>query len=85
MNKIRQFRELAELTQSQLAGIIGWGQGRLSNYETGERSPSLDDMRRIVAALGANGAPCTLDEVFPSDLAADLVSIQKNSLKLAAR
>lgn len=65
MNQISFFREKAGIHQTALADALGWSQGRMSNYETKRRQPSLSDSRSIVAALNRLGARCTLDEVFP--------------------
>lgn len=71
MNKIAEFRNKADVTQAQLFGRLGWSQGRMSNYESGARTPGLADSRRIVAALNELGAECTLDDVFPVVTALD--------------
>jgi len=65
MNRISEIRRQANLTQLALAGVLGWSQGRLSNYEAGRREPRLQECRAIVGGLNALGADCTLDEVFP--------------------
>lgn len=68
MNAIHTFRAQAGLSQSQLADACGWGsraQSRISNYEKGARTPSLEDMRCIVDALRRAGVKCSLDDVFP--------------------
>lgn len=65
MNRIREIREDAEISQAALHRHLGWKQSRLANYESGARTPSLDDSRAIVSALNELGAPCTLGDVFP--------------------
>lgn len=65
MNLISTIRGRANIRQNELAAALGWSQGRLSNYESERRQPSLSDSRMITAALNALGAACTLDEVFP--------------------
>ncbi|MFT0137301.1 helix-turn-helix transcriptional regulator [Alcanivoracaceae bacterium MT1] len=67
MNRIRSIRVASNIRQIALAEHIGWAQSRISNYETGQRIPGLDDARTIVRALNELGADCTLDDVFPSD------------------
>lgn len=68
---IKPIRRLIKVTQTQLAEKCGWedAQSRISNYENGIREPSLQDMRRIVAALQELGAECSLDSVFPPEAA----------------
>ena len=65
MNLIAQYRKKGNISQLALAQQIGWNQPRLANYESNLRTPSLEDSRRIVAALNALGVFCSLDEVFP--------------------
>lgn len=70
MIRIRETREHHQISQAALSTELGWGQSRLSNYETGIRTPDLDDSRLIVAALNKLGAVCTLDAVFPPESSA---------------
>lgn len=65
MNRISAIRAKANIKQTALAAELGWSQGRMSNYESGRRQPSLSDSRAITVALNKLGAKCTLDEVFP--------------------
>lgn len=67
MNRISELRGKAKISQITLADLLGWSQGRLSNYESGRRVPSLADSRAITSALNKLGASCTLDDVFPVD------------------
>ncbi|MEN3158266.1 helix-turn-helix transcriptional regulator [Alkalimonas sp. NCh-2] len=66
MNRITEWREKAGITQADLAKLCGWqSQGRISNYESGARMPSLHDCRLIVSALKSAGVSCCFDDVFP--------------------
>lgn len=73
MNKIKKYREKAKISQYELAVLCGWEDGkaavksnsRIANYESGYRTPGLNDSRVIVNALNMSGAKCSLDEVFP--------------------
>ncbi|MCT8548666.1 helix-turn-helix transcriptional regulator [Glaesserella parasuis] len=65
MNNLAKVRESVGITQKQLADQLGFGQPRIANYETGSRTPSLADARRIVSALNKFGATTSLDDVFP--------------------
>lgn len=65
MNRIREMREAAGLRQSVLYRKLSWGQSRIANYESGERTPSLSDARLIVAAMNELGIVCDLAQVFP--------------------
>lgn len=64
-NKIGEIRNEFQITQHELAGILGWGQSRVSGYETGAREPRIKDARAIVNALKKLGAKTHFDEVFP--------------------
>lgn len=64
MNRISELRGRA-VSQALLADRLGWSQGRLSNYESGRRVPSLADSRAITVALNSLGIECDLDDVFP--------------------
>lgn len=70
MNRIRETREGAEISQASLRRQLGWKQSRLANYESGVRTPGLNEAREIVSALVALGADCNLDQVFPEPEAA---------------
>lgn len=65
MNQIKKSREKFGITQKALCEQLGWQQSRLSNYETGRRTPGLSDARAIVRALNSLGAKVDLDFVFP--------------------
>lgn len=65
MNRISHLRASKNVSQVTLAEALGWSQGRLSNYESGRRIPSLADSRAITAALNDLGVVCSLDDVFP--------------------
>jgi SOS-response transcriptional repressor LexA len=52
-DNLKKYRLLAKLTQPELAEKLGWdGQGRISHYETGKRSPSIPELIRIADVLG---------------------------------
>ncbi|WKN21513.1 helix-turn-helix domain-containing protein [Azotobacter vinelandii] len=65
MNRIREIRKAAGISQSMLYRQLGWSQARLSNYERGIRNVGLADARSVVSALSAMGVVCSLDDVFP--------------------
>lgn len=50
---IREARLSGGLTQAQLAAAAGTSQTAISAYENGAREPSLDTLRRLLAAAGA--------------------------------
>lgn len=66
MNKIRELREAAGISQAELHRALNWRQSRLANYESCARTPSLNDAREIVAALNSLGVSCELGDAFPA-------------------
>lgn len=69
MNRIAQTRAKGRISQVALAEALGWSQGRLSNYESDRRVPSLEASRAIVGQLNLLGVKCALDDVFPPVIA----------------
>ena len=68
MNLIAHYRRKAKSSQADLAHKLGWIKSRLGNYETGYRSPGIDEARAIAVALSEMlGEPVTLDDLFPTD------------------
>ena len=51
--QLRTARELAGLTQSELARRIGTSQATISAYEGGHKQPSVATFNRLLAATGA--------------------------------
>lgn len=49
---LREVRTSRNLTQAQLAAVVGISQPNLSAYENDRRSPTLDVLNRIVVACG---------------------------------
>lgn len=51
-DRLRHAREtLRKLSQSELAGLSGLQPSAVSHFETGRRSPSFDNLRRLADAL----------------------------------
>jgi transcriptional regulator with XRE-family HTH domain len=46
-------RKRASLTQAQLAERVGISQAKISAYESGRISPSVETLERLLAAMGA--------------------------------
>ena len=49
--KIREAREAQQMTQGELAAIIGVSRENISRYENGQRIPPSDKLVRIAIAL----------------------------------
>lgn len=71
------------VSQGELGKLCGFGnaQSRISNYETGQREPSLEDLLKIIAVTGARPA-----EFFESDEleGMDLGHVERAMDKVAA-
>lgn len=49
---LKSLRERRGLTQAEFARLLGIKQGRVSDYERGKKSPAIDRLPTIAAALG---------------------------------
>lgn len=65
MNNIKKYRELADMTRSELAKRIGCSVGAIGHYELGRRTPTLNMCWKITSIFMQMGICETLDEVFP--------------------
>jgi len=52
--RIRTFREMRGLTQSELGTKAGMGGASVSHFETGQRLPSLESLVKIADALAVS-------------------------------
>ena len=52
--KLKELRELNNMSQRQAAEAIGCTQGNYSRYETGEREPSIELLIKMAAAFGVS-------------------------------
>lgn len=62
MNKIKELRKEAGLTQAELASKIGVNTVTLSRYETGNRNPKLDKLIKISKVFDIK-----LEELLPTN------------------
>ena len=51
MNNIKSIREKKRISQKQLAAAIGTSQSAIAEYESGQKTPKLETLSRIAAAL----------------------------------
>jgi len=66
MNKIAFFRKSVGLTQKKLANACDWrSQSRIAQYENEERTPNIEDCKKIAHALNEKGLHVTLEDIFP--------------------
>ena len=61
--KIRELREEAQLTQTELAKQLSTSQRNVSNWETGANEPDLSAVMRLAEVFGVS-----LDELFGRDV-----------------
>lgn len=59
MTKLRQLRKLRKISQCELAQGIGVTQGAVSQWETGEAKPSLENMIAIARYFN-----CKVDDLI---------------------
>ena len=67
MNLIAKYRKRACLTQAKAAAMAGWGQSRWSGYETGDRTPNADDIKKILRVLSTSSEAVSFSDLFPFD------------------
>ena len=56
---IKYCRVRANMTQSELAILLGVTEVTISNYERGEREPSIDNLKKMAEIFGV-----TVDELI---------------------
>ncbi|EKO3419725.1 LexA family transcriptional regulator [Vibrio fluvialis] len=60
--RLKQLRAKKGVSQKDLADLCGWGPSRISNYESGLRSISLDDAEVLAKHLGLKPYQILFDE-----------------------
>lgn len=55
-DRIRQLRTGRQLSQLDLANLVGVRQSAISAFETGEKMPRVDTLQRIASALEVSTA-----------------------------
>ncbi|BDR34283.1 LexA family protein [Photobacterium damselae] len=60
--RLKQFRAKRGISQKDLADLCGWGASRVSNYESGIRSISLDDADTLAKHLGIKAYQILFDD-----------------------
>ncbi len=64
MNRIKRLRIHLNLTQLELASMLGIERVSLCCYETGARVPRIDIAHKIVALGKEHGCIVTMDDIF---------------------
>lgn len=61
---IKELRKAADLTQCQLAELVGVTQSTVASWEAGEKWPRAQMLPALAAALG-----CTVNDLYRTDTA----------------
>lgn len=80
MKNIKLYRKSLGLTQRELADACGWGdsaQYRVCSYENGRRTPSVDDVKKIVSAFNDCGLIISVDDLINDKKEGDMPSAIK--------
>ena len=67
MNNIKELRDKAGKTQSDLAAELGITQGAVAHYEKSRRKPGLDTCRKIASVINRWWVKCSINDVFPPE------------------
>lgn len=65
MNNIKELRDKAGKTQSDLAAELGITQGAVAHYEKSRRKPGLDTCRKIASVINRWGCSAQSTMYFP--------------------
>lgn len=87
-NRIRELRQRAGLSQTELGNRVGLTQGQVGHLENGHRNLTLEWMKRIARELGVPVADLLTDEDNPDRLAdpeRDVVEAMRRSDEAARR
>lgn len=68
-DRLRAARELRDLSQTDLANRTGLQPSAISHFETGKRSPSFDNLRRLADALAVS-----IDQLLGRNTSPDVVT-----------
>lgn len=75
--RLRQLRKERDLTQDDLAALIGVTRGAIGHFETGTRGISVADAAKLAKALGV-----TLEELIP--IGEDGLFVEPTELAIAS-
>lgn len=62
MNRIKDFRENAKLTQQQLSNILSIDRSTVAKWEAGDTMPRADKLPELAKVL-----ECSIDELFTTN------------------
>lgn len=64
-NNLREIRKSKQLTQGQLAEMVGCSQGRIGDYEKGRCT--IENITLGVALKISNALDCTIEDLFTTE------------------
>lgn len=59
---IKKYREAAEMSQQELADILGVGRSAVAMWETGQALPRVESLAKMAQLFG-----CTMDELVKKE------------------
>ncbi|ELQ9312183.1 helix-turn-helix transcriptional regulator [Serratia marcescens] len=65
MNRLKELRNEAGLSQAALAEAMGVSQGAIAHYEKGFRGMKADSINKLLLVLSKHGVHCTFEDIFP--------------------
>lgn len=65
MSNLKNIRKSMNLTQKQLAELIGQSAASVGHYESGRRSPDIETCHQILVALSNSGKKVSFEDIFP--------------------
>lgn len=63
MNKVKGYRVMCNLTQDDMASIVGISRKSYNDKETGKRNFTIIELQKIRDAINLKGANITLDDL----------------------
>ena len=76
MQRIKEVREAASISASDLAMKLGMTSSAIGHYEKERRTPDITMCWRVVHALNELGASCEFYDVFPDPQSNHTDSVQ---------
>lgn len=65
MNRLKELRNEAGLSQAALAKAMGVSQGAIAHYEKGFRGLKANSITKLLQVLSKHGVDCTFEDIFP--------------------
>ncbi len=82
--RLRETRELRKLSQGELASKSGLQPSAISHFETGSRSPSFDNLKRLADALSVTTDYLLGRTLDPGAMSPEVVKLFRHVEKCSA-